>query len=80
MLTKLAITLGLLLMTGLLVYTSAFFFSLGQGLLNAFHLALLGLMLWGWWGVWRGRLVWAGWAWGTQLLLTVGLYIIYLNS
>lgn len=80
MLNKVAATLGLLLLTALLVYTSAYFFALGQALLNGFHMVLLGLMLWGWWGVWRGPRAWAGWALGVQVLFTVGLYIIYLNS
>ncbi|GIW25995.1 MAG: hypothetical protein KatS3mg069_2262 [Meiothermus sp.] len=79
MLGKIATSLGLLLWTGLLVYTSAFFFSLGQDLLNGFHLVLGGLMLGGWWGAWRGRKTWVGWALGLQMLLTVGLYILYLS-
>lgn len=80
MLSKTAIVLGLLLLAALIVYMTAFFFPLGQTVLNGFHLVLLGLMLLGWVGVWKGRGAWVGWAVGVQLLLTAGLYIIYRSS
>ncbi len=77
---KLITGLGILLLTGLLVYFSAYFFSLGQDLLNGFHLLLVALMLWGWVGLWRARATWVAWAAGLQVLLTVALYVIFLNS
>ncbi len=69
-------SLGLLFLTGLLVWVSAFFFALGQGLVAGFHLVLLGLLVLSWGAIWAGRVGWAFRVAGLQILLTLVLYIL----
>lgn len=78
MIANVILSLGWLLLTGLLIYVSAYMFSLGQGLLNAFQLTMVALMLLGWVLLWTGHADWAGRIAGLQILLAVVLYVVYL--